>query len=161
MYLLAQIFRTFCIVSCWFFLAAYKGDYSQLGYLLWSKLFADNSFDINITSLNLNIPTTICKYTLSWGCWHQNLCNLVAWCMQEFILIITYFSNSRTLRHVIQLHCTEVRFASFLSCRFTTIAVMNPPEKETGKTHICALWNCCIFNKLDVKCQTWQYWWSN
>ena len=35
MYLFAQIFRTFCIVSCWFFLAAYKGDYSQLGYLLW------------------------------------------------------------------------------------------------------------------------------
>ena len=37
MYLLSQIFRTFCTVSCWFFLAAYKGDYSLLGHLLWDK----------------------------------------------------------------------------------------------------------------------------
>ena len=30
-------------------------------------------------------------------------------------------------------HCTEVRFASFLSREFTTMAVMNPPEKKLGK----------------------------
>ena len=35
MYLFAQIFGSFSMVSCWFFLAAYKGDHSQLGYLLW------------------------------------------------------------------------------------------------------------------------------
>ena len=33
--------------------------------------------------------------------------------------------------------CTQVRFASFLSSGFTTMAVINP--KETGKTHLCAL----------------------
>ena len=27
-------------------------------------------------------------------------------------------------------HCTEVRFASLLSGRFTTMAVINPPETE-------------------------------
>ena len=32
----------------------------------------------------------------------------------------------------------EVRFASFLSGGFITMAVMNPPEK-TGKTNICAM----------------------
>ena len=29
--------------------------------------------------------------------------------------------------------CTEVRFASFLSGGFTTMAVMNPPEKKLKK----------------------------
>ena len=29
--------------------------------------------------------------------------------------------------------CTEVRFASFLSGGFTTMAVMNPPEKKLEK----------------------------
>ena len=29
--------------------------------------------------------------------------------------------------------CTEVRFASFLSGRFTTMAVINPPEKKLAK----------------------------
>ena len=27
-------------------------------------------------------------------------------------------------------HCTEVRFASLLSSRFSTMAVINPPEKK-------------------------------
>ena len=35
-------------------------------------------------------------------------------------------------------HFTEVRFATFLSGEFTTMAVINSPEK-TGKTHLCAL----------------------
>ena len=30
-------------------------------------------------------------------------------------------------------HCTEVRFASFLSGRFTIMAVINPPEKNLAK----------------------------
>jgi hypothetical protein len=30
-------------------------------------------------------------------------------------------------------YCTEVRFASFLSGGFTTMAVMNPPEKKLEK----------------------------
>ena len=36
-------------------------------------------------------------------------------------------------------HCTEVRFASFLSGGFTTMAVINPPEMKLTKTHLCAL----------------------
>jgi hypothetical protein len=31
------------------------------------------------------------------------------------------------------LNCTDVRFASFLSGGFTTMAVMNPPEKKLEK----------------------------
>ena len=30
-------------------------------------------------------------------------------------------------------HCTEVRFASFLSGGFTTMTVINPPEKKLAK----------------------------
>ena len=30
-------------------------------------------------------------------------------------------------------HCTEVRFATFLSDGFTTIAVINSPEKKLAK----------------------------
>ena len=30
-------------------------------------------------------------------------------------------------------HCTEVRFASFLSSGFTTMAVINPLEKKLAK----------------------------
>ena len=30
-------------------------------------------------------------------------------------------------------HCTEVRFATFLSGGFTTIAVINPPERKLAK----------------------------
>ena len=30
-------------------------------------------------------------------------------------------------------HCTEVRFASFRSCGFTNLAVLNPPEKKLEK----------------------------
>ena len=30
-------------------------------------------------------------------------------------------------------HCTEVRFASFLSSGFTTMVVINPPEKKLAK----------------------------
>jgi hypothetical protein len=35
--------------------------------------------------------------------------------------------------------CTEVRFVSFLSGGFITVAVMNPPEKKLEKTHLCGL----------------------
>ena len=35
-------------------------------------------------------------------------------------------------------HSTEVRFASFLSGGFTSMAVMNPPEKKLKKTHLCS-----------------------
>ena len=31
------------------------------------------------------------------------------------------------------MHCTEMRFASFLSGGFTTMTVINPPEKKLGK----------------------------
>ena len=39
----------------------------------------------------------------------------------------------------IALHCTEVRFARFLSGGFTTMALMNPPENKLEKTHLCAM----------------------
>ena len=36
----------------------------------------------------------------------------------------------KSLKKRIIVHCTEVRFASFLSGRFTTMTVINPPEKK-------------------------------
>ena len=46
--------------------------------------------------------------------------------------------------------CTEVRFASFLSGGFTTIAVINPPERKLAKTHLCAM--VSIFPTFDGRC---------
>ena len=34
---------------------------------------------------------------------------------------------------MISLHCTDVRFAFFLSGGFTTMAVINPPERKLPK----------------------------
>ena len=36
-------------------------------------------------------------------------------------------------------HCTEVRFASFLSGGLTTLAVINPPERKLAK-HTSVHW---------------------
>ena len=44
--------------------------------------------------------------------------------------------------------CTEVRFASFLSSGFTTMAVINPTE--TGKTHLFSV--CMNYNMISEKC---------
>ena len=41
-------------------------------------------------------------------------------------------------------HCTEVRFASFRSCGFTNLAVINPPEKKLEK---CTSLQCMKFDK--------------
>ena len=40
---------------------------------------------------------------------------------------------------LITVHCTEVRFAGFLSGGLTIMAVMNPPEKKLEK-HTCVQW---------------------
>jgi hypothetical protein len=37
------------------------------------------------------------------------------------------------VQDLINLQCTEVCFASFLSGGFTTMAVINPPEKKLAK----------------------------
>ena len=42
-----------------------------------------------------------------------------------------YWKNFQTKSYLH--HCTEVRFASFLSGGFTTIAVINPPERKLSK----------------------------
>ena len=49
-------------------------------------------------------------------------------------------------------YCTEVRFASFLSCIFTTMAVINPPEKKLAN---CASVHCCQA----IKSARWIFWW--
>ena len=43
-------------------------------------------------------------------------------------------------------HCTEVRFASFLSGGFATIAVMNPQEKRWEKRTFV---HCIFSGKMD------------
>ena len=45
-------------------------------------------------------------------------------------------------------HCTKVRFASFLSGGFTTMAAMNPPERKLSKrTFVCI--GCMILQRCD------------
>ena len=36
-------------------------------------------------------------------------------------------------------HCTEVRFANLLSGGFTTMAVINPPERKLESAHLCSV----------------------
>ena len=43
-------------------------------------------------------------------------------------------------------HCTAVRLASFLSGGFTTMAVINPPERKLAK-RISVQWYVGIFQK--------------
>ena len=51
-----------------------------------------------------------------------------------FLKIAWFFQNlSKDWRVEVAEHCTEMRFASFLSGGFTTIAVINPPEKKLAK----------------------------
>ena len=45
-----------------------------------------------------------------------------------FYLFIYNYSKAKSATH-----CTEVRFASFLSGGFTTMAVINPPERKLAK----------------------------
>ena len=50
-----------------------------------------------------------------------------------------------------------MRFAIFLSGGFITAIVINPPESETGKTHLCALlYKNLLGNALTLKiiCET-------
>ena len=41
--------------------------------------------------------------------------------------------STHVSHHANCLQCTEVRFASFLSAGFTSMAVINPPEKKLAK----------------------------
>ena len=51
------------------------------------------------------------------------------------IQIVLYANNSETKIWIMKkiIHCTEVRFASFLSGGFTTMAVINPSERKMAK----------------------------
>ena len=44
-----------------------------------------------------------------------------------------YSTNIHLVTETLTSHCTEVRFASFLSGGFTTMAVINPPERKLAK----------------------------
>ena len=46
----------------------------------------------------------------------------------------------------------EVRFASFLSCGFTTMAVINPPEKKLAK---CTSVQCCVNGVFIISSEIW------
>ena len=46
---------------------------------------------------------------------------------------ITDLKTQRHLCHKTTVECTEVCFASFLSGGFTTMAVLNPPERKLTK----------------------------
>ena len=50
------------------------------------------------------------------------------WIKKTFFYYVEKFPN-----------CTEVRFASFLSGGFTTMVVINPPEKKLAKIILYAL----------------------
>ena len=79
------------------------------------------------TSLTMNKRRARLKGgTLSRFFWSKNFKIFTYWytnnCQNENIL------NSPTL-----VHCTEVRFASFLSGGFITVIVVNPPERKLAK----------------------------
>ena len=46
---------------------------------------------------------------------------------------VNRFCSATSLNTQVSTHCTEVRFASFLSGGFTTMAVINPPERKLAK----------------------------
>ena len=54
------------------------------------------------------------------------------------------FQYKTTAAYKYAIQCTKVRFASFLSGRFTSMAVMNPPERKKAK-------RTSVFNRLVSK----------
>ena len=59
--------------------------------------------------------------------------------MENFPGSIKYDAKHWAIKLISSTYCTEVRFASFLSSGFTTMAVMNPPEKKLEK-HTSVQW---------------------
>ena len=54
---------------------------------------------------------------------------------------VNRFCSATSLNTQVSTHCTEVRFASFLSGGFTTMAVINPPERKLAKrTYVHCAW---------------------
>ena len=51
-------------------------------------------------------------------------------CQVDIFVTIFFFLGSEKESSVSNAHCTEVRFASFLSSGFDTMAVINPPEMK-------------------------------
>ena len=58
----------------------------------------------------------------------------------SFIKVVSYTKIGLNLKKRLTLcrmqataHCTEVRFASFFSGGFTTMTVLNPPERKLAK----------------------------
>ena len=65
------------------------------------------------------------------------------------------------------LHCTKVGFARFLSSGFTTMAVINPPERKLVKRTSVHWWAICyqvpgtvVFWSKQGRCLDWKYCWN-
>ena len=70
--------------------------------------------------------------------------------------VLSYYDSSSS--GIISDHLTEVRFASFLSGGFTSMALMNPPEKKLEKrisVHLASLFEIELeLNSLNrLKCK--------
>ena len=65
------------------------------------------------------------------------------------------YRKSLTVANMSQfIQCTEVRLASFLSCEFTTMAVINSPERKVAKcTSVCSKGKFFNFAKV---CYCWR-----
>ena len=64
--------------------------------------------------------------------------------LRNFKLLQGWYESCSILPH----HCTEVRFASFLSGGFITVIVVNPPERKLAKRTSA---QCHKINKFDEK----------
>ena len=62
------------------------------------------------------------------------------------------------LLHTFQtMQCTEVRFASFLTGGFTTMAVLNPPERKLSKRTSMQCTAVQIYNVMVERCMEGRY----
>ena len=89
------------MVSCWFFLAVYKGDYSLLGYLLWLEFIHSEKATIfcEISTLDLFYVVTV-KSTV------EISQNFVA-----FSEYINFILESKRLHHKSIVHALDKTFA--------------------------------------------------
>ena len=68
-----------------------------------------------------------------------------------------FISNVAKVIHIafatgIAVHCTEVHFASFLSCGFITAIVVNPPDGNWQNTSLCTVLNSDSKYALSSEC---------
>ena len=82
----------------------------------------------------------VCIYVPPWKCsidlsfrfyeiGNFSMVVIIFWMQITYILLLKVVTTVKSRA----VDCTEVRYASFLSCGFTTMAVIIPPERKLAK----------------------------